>query len=251
MLSDGKKTSTATRRVAAVAYMHRALSLKSPVTREVRQLIHGAKRMRTEQVRRMRPLQLADVRAIAISLAAEGTPIAIRNRAIILTGFVSALRSANLAALHVNDVEFCEPGCLLRINREKNDQEGRGRMIGLPKGSAIETCPVGALADWMERRGGFPGPLFTRFASTGALQALPLVPERIGLVVKQCAQRIGLDPQFYSGHSLRSGFVTTAGEGGATDLLIAHQTGHRDMNVLRRYFRKQDCFRGAVSMLGV
>jgi len=37
--------------------------------------------------------------------------------------------------------------------------------------------------------------------------------------------------------------VTEAGEHGCSELLIAAQTGHRDMGTLRRYFRRSDLFK--------
>ena len=34
--------------------------------------------------------------------------------------------------------------------------------------------------------------------------------------MKRCAKRVGLDPASYAGHSLRSGFLTSAAESGAS-----------------------------------
>lgn len=45
-----------------------------------------------------------------------------------------------------------------------------------------------------------------------------------------------------SGHSLRAGFATTAAASGASERAIAAQTGHRSMNVLRRYVRHGSVF---------
>jgi len=190
------------------------------------------------------------VRAIAESLIEEDTPFAIRDRAIVVVGFASALRTANLSTLALGDVEFGERGAVLHVRREKQDQEGRGRLIGLPPGDHSATCPVGALRDWIARRGGFAGPLFTRW--TGGARSRPLEPERIGQVVQRCVARIGLDPREYGGHSLRAGFVTEAAERGAGELLIASQTGHRSMDVLRGYFRHSNLWKGnACAMIGL
>jgi site-specific recombinase XerD len=250
-LNRGHKVSTVTRRVAAVVYVHKAREEPSPVTEEVRSIMAGARRLRNEQRRQVRPLSVEHVRAIAELLIAEDTPLAMRNRAIVVVGLASALRSANLATLTLADAEFTERGVVLRIGRSKTDQEGKGRLVGLPAGEHPATCPVGALRDWIARRGTFAGPLFTRFdrqsQSNRALQ-----PERIGQIVQQCVARIGLDAKQYGSHSLRAGFVTAAGEGGAGELLIAAQTGHRDLGVLRSYFRRTDVFRvNAAGMIGL
>jgi hypothetical protein len=46
-----------------------------------------------------------------------------------------------------------------------------------------------------------------------------------------------MDPSLYAGHSLRAGLATAAAAGGATERAIMRQTGHRSVEVLRRYIR--------------
>jgi len=99
------------------------------------------------------------------------------------------------------------------------------------------------LSDWLQRRGRFSGPLFARFDHQRGWRGRHLEPERIGQIVQYCAARIGLDPKLYGGHSLRSGFVTEAGERGISETLIAAQTGHKDMATLRKYFRRSDVWK--------
>jgi len=52
--------------------------------------------------------------------------------------------------------------------------------------------------------------------------------------VRQAEAAIGLDASAFGSHSLRAGFVTEAGEDGASELRIEAQTGHRDIATLRR-----------------
>lgn len=247
-LAAGKKVSTVTRNAAAVAAIHKAGNYLSPLDASVLDLLRGARRSRREAVRQVKPITTEDLRAMAEILLREDTPIATRDRAILLVGFAGALRSAMLAALTLADVEFQEQGAVLRIPREKNNQEGPERLIGLPHGKHPETCPVKALRAWIARRGAFPGVLFTRF-NHQALR-VGMQPERFGQIVQRCLARIGRDPREYGGHSLRAGLATEAGENGASPFLIAAQTGHRDMETLRMYFRRQDVFRNnPVSLL--
>jgi len=240
-LAAGRKTSTVARNLGAIAQKHRKEGLPSPATDDLRLLLRGARRLRDERLRQVRPLTVEEVRAIAARLWTVGTPIAIRNRAVILVGFASALRSANLVRLELADVEFCEQGMRLRIGREKTDQEAHGRLIGLPHGKHPETCPVAALRAWIARRGDFPGPLF--IALNRCNVQIPLDAGQITKIVQQAVAAIGGDAAAFGSHSLRAGFVTEAGEGGASELQIAAQTGHRDMATLRRYLRKRDVFR--------
>lgn len=247
-LTAGKKVSTATRNAAAVAAVHKAAGHPSPLDRTVLDLLRGARRSRTEKVRQVKPITTEDLRAIAELLGRDDTPIAVRDRTIVLVGFAGALRSAMLAALTLADIEFHDKGAILHIAREKNNQEGPERLIGLPHGKHPETCPVKALRDWIARRGNFPGVLFTRFNHQSLKTAMQ--PERFGQIVQRCLARIGRPWREYGGHSLRAGLATEAGENGASPFLIAAQTGHRDMETLRMYFRRQDVFRNnPVSLL--
>ena len=49
----------------------------------------------------------------------------------------------------------------------------------------------------------------------GKLSDAPLAEDSAARIVKRYARRVGLDPASYAGHSLRSGFLTSAAESGA------------------------------------
>jgi site-specific recombinase XerD len=239
-LSAGRKVSTVARRMAAIAHAHRAHGLTSPVTEDVRNLLRGARRDRTriEEIQQACPLAIDELRAIAGSLLAEDTPMALRDRAILVVGVASALRSANLAALMMADVEFAEQGAKLKIHRSKTDQYGRGAIIGLLHGKHPETDPVACLREWMNRRGSFAGPVFTRFDHPKRRDE-PLQPERICQIVQKAVARIGLAGAF-SSHSLRASFVTAAVDANVSELNIMGTTGHKDRRSLASYFRRRD-----------
>jgi integrase len=70
--------------------------------------------------------------------------------------------------------------------------------------------------------------------------------------VKRRAEKAGMDPSEVSGHSLRAGLATAAAAAGVQERLIAQTTGHRSMEVLRRYIREGDMFRdNAASAVGL
>ena len=62
-------------------------------------------------------------------------------------------------------------------------------------------------------------------------------------IVKKLAQREGLDPANYAGHTLRAGHATSAAMAGASERSIMHQTGHRSVQMVRRYVRDGRLFR--------
>jgi integrase len=250
LLAEGKKVTTATRRVSAIAHMHRDQGMESPVTGHIRAMLRAAQRMKAEQPRQTHALTVAQLRAIATVLTEDGGRRAIRNRAVLVLGFSSALRRANLTDLRLSDVEFSDRGLVLHVRREKQDKTSRGRLIGVPPGNDPVTCPVRCLQAWLELRGQAQGYLFTH-VERGA-EERGLRPEAIERMVKACVRKIGVAPQGYSGHSLRAGFITAAGEAEIGELLIAAQSGHRSMNVLRRYFRRRDLFKAnAASKVGL
>lgn len=241
----GLKASTAARRLSAVAHKHRSNNLPCPVTPDNRALVRAAKRLHADMLRQVRPLSVEQVRKISNAMSARGTPIAMRNRALVVMGFASALRSANLASLLLKDAEFAEEGLVLHIRREKQDQHrNEPRLIGIPHGKHPETCAATCLKEWILRRGSWDGPLFTRFNRGALLEKAPLEPQRICQLVQACVASIGLDPRFFGSHSMRSGFITTAGQANVGNLNIAHHTGHKDLAIMARYFRRQEVFSG-------
>ena len=47
----------------------------------------------------------------------------------------------------------------------------------------------------------------------------------------------------YSGHSLRSGFATSAAEAGAEERSIMAMTGHKSTEMVRRYIKEANVFK--------
>ena len=251
LLSDGKKISTVRRRSAAIAHYHGDAGHSSPINEDTRSLVTGAQRLRAEKPRQMRPLSLAQLDAISSHLAGDGRARALRDRALIVVGWASALRRSNIAALDLSDIEMVEEGIVVSIAREKQDQQGRGRLIGIPRGAGLHTCPVKCLEDWIAVRGRAEGPLFPRLNPKH--RGGPMDGNCVFRVVRRCVKLIGLDPNDrYGGHSLRAGFITAAGEAGVGELLIASQSGHRNMQTLRKYFRRTELFRSnALATMGL
>ena len=118
-----------------------------------------------------------------------------------------------------------------------------GRKVGIPYGANPETCPVRVLQSWMELAGVSAGPLFRSISRHGRVQAGRLAPIDVARIVKKLAERAGLDPAKYAGHSLRAGHATSAAIAGASERSIMNQTGHRSVQMVRRYIREGSLFR--------
>ena len=164
-----------------------------------------------------------------------------RDRALLLVGFSGGFRRSELVALDVADVTDTEDGLKILIRRSKTDQEGEGRTLGIPYGSDPKTCPVRAYRKWIETAGITEGPVFRAFRH-GAWAADALTDRVIALVVKKAAVRVGIEAAGLAGHSLRAGHATTASRNGASEASIMRQTGHRSVQMVRRYIREGSLF---------
>jgi len=92
---------------------------------------------------------------------------AARDRALLLVGFAGALRRSELVGLRFENVRFTDDGLVVTIPKSKTDQEGEGQTVGIPYGSHPESCPVRALAAWLERSGIPSGYLFPAIGRWG------------------------------------------------------------------------------------
>jgi site-specific recombinase XerD len=236
----GTKPATIARRLAAIRYAHLLANHEPPTTSEaVRAVLRGIRRTHGTA-----PSQKAAATSerITAMLAHTGPGIiGVRDRALILLGFACALRRAEIAALRVADLADATGGLLITIRRSKSDQEAQGQTVPLPHGHRLK--PVEAVEDWLARAGIDDGPLFRRITPGGRVLGDGLQPEAIAAIVKKLAQRAGFDPAFFAGHSLRSGFVTSAVEGGVSTLRVAEITRHRSLDTVATYVRRLDAFR--------
>lgn len=182
-----------------------------------------------------------DVRTM-VEVAGDGT-IGMRDRALILLGFAGAFRRSELVALDIDDCTFGKDGLVVMLRRSKTDQTWEGRKVGIPYGSNPETCPVRTMQAWIEHAGISAGPLFRSINRHGKIQAGRLSGIDVTRVVKKLALRAGLDVSKYAGHSLRAGHATSAAIAGASERSIMRQTGHRSVQMVRRYIRDGSLFR--------
>ena len=67
-------------------------------------------------------------------------------------------------------------------------------------------------------------PLFCAVTKAGKVTGQPLSDKAVARLVKQAALDAGLDPERYSGHSLRAGLATAAGDAGAGLAELMRQT---------------------------
>jgi integrase len=230
------------RRLNAIAEAHKAAGLESPTHAAiVRNTLKGIRRTKGTAPAQKAAALTDDIRAMVD--ATDSGLIGTRDRALILLGFAGAFRRSELVALDVEDCAFGKDGLTVLLRRSKTDQTGEGRKVGIPYGSNPDTCPVRNLQEWIAQAGVTAGPLFRSINRHGQVQAGRLSGIDVARVVKKLADRAGLDPAKYAGHSLRAGHATSAAIAGASERSIMRQTGHRSVQMVRRYIRDGSLFR--------
>ena len=236
------KVGSVQRRLNAITEAHKAVGCDSPTSAGiVRATLKGIRRTLGTAPTQKAAALTADIHAM-VEAAGAGL-IGARDRALILLGFAGAFRRSELVALDFADLTFSRDGLAVTLRRSKTDQEGQGRKIGVPYGSNPDTCPVRTLQGWLEQAAIADGPVFRAVTRHSKPRAAALSPADVARVVKKLAQRAGLDPVKYAGHSLRAGHATSAAIAGASERSIMNQTGHRSVQMVRRYIRDGSLFR--------
>jgi len=236
------KVGSIQRVINAISEAHKALGLESPTRHPmVMNTMKGIRRTKATAPVQKAATLIDDIRAM-IDATDEGF-IGLRDRALILLGFAGAFRRSEIVGLNVGDCAFGKDGLTVLLRRSKTDQTGAGRTVGIPYGARPETCPVRTVQDWIQQAEITEGTLFRSINRHGKVGLSRLSGIDVARVVKKLADRAGLDSAKYAGHSLRAGHATSAAISGASERSIMNQTGHRSVQMVRRYIRDGSLFR--------
>ena len=231
-LSKKTKYSTLKRRLASINVMHKYkghyLDTKHPIIVEN---ILGIKRQIGVYQKAKKPLLFNELKCIIeqINQSKETNFKKQRDKTLILVGFAGGFRRSELVALLRDDVEFVNEGVKIFVKKSKSDQSGEGMIKAIPSFKYKDYCPVENLKLWM-------------FENRKDL-IFPLSDKTVALIIKKYALLAGFDEKKYAGHSLRSGFATTTAEYGANERNIMAMTGHKSVDMVRRYIKEADLFK--------
>lgn len=232
----GRKVATIAVALAAISEAHRLRGFESPrSSAPVRLVWRGVRRTLG-----VAPAEKAPISATEVRRFVRGAPDdlrGLRDRAIILLGLATASRRSELVGLDVEDLAFVENGLEVRVRRAKTDQEGRGTTKVVCFGSDPTSCPIRSVKRWLAASAIESGPIFRAVRGT-TVSDDRLDARAVARVTKRAAKMSGLDPQRYGGHSLRSGFVSAALRGGASEKDVMLQTAHRSAEMVLKYARR-------------
>jgi site-specific recombinase XerD len=240
------KMSTLKRRLVSIGVIHKLkghyLDTKHP---SIIENIMGIKRRKGSNQKGKKPLLINSLKKI-INVIDEQKNEEIKNirdRSIILIGFSGGFRRNEIVSLNYDDLDFVPEGLKITLKRSKTDQFGEGSLKGLPYFDNSQYCPILSLKKWIETSNINAGPLFRRFSKGSKLTENRLTDQTVALLIKKYLNLAGIDSKNYSGHSLRSGFATSAAESGAEERSIMAMTGHKSREMVRRYIKEANLFK--------
>jgi site-specific recombinase XerD len=240
------KMSTLKRRLVSIGVIHKLkgfyLDTKHP---SIIENIMGIKRRKGSIQKGKKPILISNLKVLidVIDEKVNEEIKKLRDRTIILIGFSGGFRRNEIVSLDYDDLDFVPEGVKIDIRRSKTDQFGEGSVKALPYFDNSKYCPVVSLKKWISISKINSGSLFRRFLKGSKLSEKRLTDQTVALLIKEYLQLAGIDSKNYSGHSLRSGFATSAAEAGAEERSIMAMTGHKSTEMVRRYIKEANLFK--------
>ena len=240
------KISTLKRRLVSIGVIHKLkghyLDTKHPTIIEN---ILGIKRRKGSIQKAKKPILISSLKLIIDSIDQQNNQEIkkFRDRSIILIGFSGGFRRNEIVSLDYDDLDFVPEGLKINIKRSKTDQFGEGFTKALPYFDSSQYCPVVSLKNWLDMSKITSGPVFRRFVKGSKLSENRLTDQTVAILIKEYLNLAGIDNKNYSGHSLRSGFATSAAESGVEERNIMAMTGHKSTEMVRRYIKEANLFK--------
>lgn len=243
------KMNTVIHRIAVLSKLHQLRRMANPCEdTQVRHLMSRARRASAKRGETITKKTAATREPLEAMLATcddslEGK----RDRALLLFAWASGgRRRSEVAAARVEQLtKVDERGYLLRLGVTKTNQDGDNRRGALPD-KPIRGVAAEALGEWLTSAGITEGAIFRRLWKTTVGPALS--PAAVGGIVRKRALIAGLEGD-WSGHSLRSGFVTEAGRRNVPIGDVMAMTEHRKVDTVLGYYRSGELGGNAVSNL--
>ena len=244
--SKDAKMSTLKRRLVSIGVIHKLkghyLDTKHP---SIIENIMGIKRRKGSIQKAKKPILINSLKLIINAIDEQNNQEIkkLRDRSIILIGFSGGFRRNEIVSLDNDDLDFVSEGVKINIKRSKTDQFGEGFTKALPYFDSSQYCPVISLKNWLDISKITSGPVFRRFLKGSKLSENRLTDQTVAILIKKYLNLAGINSKNYSGHSLRSGFATSAAESGVEERNIMAMTGHKSTEMVRRYIKEANLFK--------
>ena len=240
-LADNAKANTVSRRLSAISENHKAAGFEdeNPCRAGlVRNALDAIKREKGTIQRGKTPLLFEDLQELSVHFDTS-TLGGLRDKALIITGFMGAFRRSELVRIDVEDLTFTREGVIILVHQSKGDQEGQGEYVAIPYSSNPQVCAVLSLQAWIKLAKLRSGPLFRPLK----LPNQRLTDKSVALILKKYVALAGLKSLDFAGHSLRRGFATSAAQHDVDERTIMQQTRHKSEKMVRRYIEQGNLFK--------
>lgn len=237
LIAADRAPATIEQAVAAIRTHHRIAGFNdSPDTQAARLALRGYRRDRAvagKRARKSAPVTV-DVLRRLLGACDPDTLAGMRDRVLLVLGYVLFSRRSELSALQIEDVEVADGGLYILIRASKTDQDAEGVRIPVKPGLNPDTDPIGMLDVWLTalaERGITEGPLLRAVTRNDTLRKTSgpngtvgmsgeAINERLRVLAKRADVR---HADRITAHSLRSGPATTAAKRGTPVSAIADQ----------------------------
>ena len=243
-LADYAKATTIRRRISAISENYNAAGQRDTNPCKawiVKEALIGLTRLKGSVQKGKTPIYWEELEQM-VSYMDTTTLSGLRDKALLLLGFMGAFRRSEIVGLDVEDIRRFPQGIVVTIKKSKTDQTQQGQQVGIPYIKEKDMDAIQALQAWMQAADIHTGPLFRSLLKNGKVSSRRLSDKSVNLLVKKYVALIGLDPELYGAHSLRHGFATYAALHGIEERLIMKQTRHRSVEMVRRYINEADLF---------
>ena len=241
MANSGRKSATINRALVSISQSHKLQGFETPTGNPiVREVLKGIRRKIGTAQREVAPVVVDRLKKMIDVL--PDNPAGVRDKTILLIGFTGAFRRSELVSIDVEDLQDVPEGIIIFLRRSKTDQNSHGRKIGIPFSKSENYCPVRSCRQWLSESKITSGPIFRSIDRHGNISSKRLSDRAVANIIKRTAEMAGLDPSMFSGHSLRSGFITSAAAANKSERRIMAVSNHKSERIMRKYIRDGSIF---------
>jgi integrase len=244
-LSKTKRVTTVQHRLAGVKHFARRLSFDE--WRQLSELLSTIRRKLADTPQSAPggkdALLTDDLKKLVAALGTEQTKTAVRNRALLLVLFFSAMRRSEVAALQWRDIAEKSTATVLTIRKSKTDQNGVGQSAPLyPKADEPSRCPVSALRAWKTAMNpsSLNVPVFPHLYKGAVVETEAMGDQRMYRLVKELCTTAELDSSRFGCHSFRSGAITQGAMNGIKIEELQKLARHRSIETTAGYTKRTD-----------
>lgn len=227
---------TLARRLIAIKHWHEYQGFSDPTYSPlVAKTLSGIIRTHGKPKDKAPPLLPEELLQIVRHLAENTTLQALRDSALLQTGFLGAFRRSELVQLQVEHIDWQPQGIEILLPSSKTDQTHVGQYCAIPYGSD-KLCAVRAIQCWLEQANIQSGPVFRRIYRNNKIGKTAITVLSVNYILQRSAESAGLEnAKQFSSHSLRRGFATAASRKGVSLQSIMQQGRWKQVSTVMEY----------------